>query len=72
MLDTSAVWDGKFGYVFGGDYGCASGWLCDPIYRHNTGDDALLTRPVVLPSARAYTSAVWAAASTAPWWSPRR
>lgn len=53
---TSAVWDGKRAYIFGGR---SSSGSQDTIVRYDPAKDEIRVMSARLPSRRAYTSAVW-------------
>jgi hypothetical protein len=56
---TSAVWDGgEFVYIFGGEQSWHGNYL-DQVLRFNVTDESISVLPVVLPSARMGTSAIW-------------
>jgi len=57
---TSAVWDGKNAYIFGGWYiNVTRVEFLDDILKFNPATNELTTMQARLPTARAYTSAIW-------------
>jgi hypothetical protein len=59
--DSSAVWDGKDAYIFGGWYvdELNQARYLDDIVRFNPDTNETVTMNAKLPSGRAFTSAVW-------------
>lgn len=59
--DSSAVWDGKDAYIFGGWYvdELNQAQYLDDIVRFNPDTNEVVTMNAKLPTRRAFTSAVW-------------
>ena len=57
---TSAIWDGKNAYIFGGEYSNLSQiQYYNSIVRFNPDTNEVTTMNATLPTGRAFTSAVW-------------
>lgn len=56
---STAVWTGKYAYIFGGYHGDDPNYCLDDIVRFDPGSNTVKTLSVKLPTGRDRTSSVW-------------